>query len=604
MQTTNKGFIIAIASLLVVAFFLPWLKFYIELSAWSMVFGETAKYVNSSLKYVALLIPIAAGVIIFNAGFNNETYPIPASVLFRIPLFTILFIFIFVIIKINELGARLTVSDINTLTRFLGVGFWLTFIGAAILPFLIKKSAPAKFSFSNSSRIGIFILIAGIALLVISSQNHLFEKTSSYRVDPGAFGLPDAYNLMGPIYDNQTFVDKEKKNLVIYLGIALVIAGGLLFSYGRQRNRGSATEEKVIQPLEMKLQDPGPLPDKNMEVVQPETVTHYRTRAKILPGKNSLIIKYKFAILGLFLMVIASVIVYTVFFKPNPIREAKALANNYCKCSDDLNKIKSLSYKSFNDSFQTRKFKSRLEARTALNEKNQVILASYNNCVQEANLQFSKRSADFRSGNKDYLNFQQTYNSIIAACNTRETNEILVLQHDLDQKIKSITEPEPDIDRIKSELIGKTIPGWQFKYLNDFRSAEILNKVTGAERLEFQVKFDLFDNSYKSQHECEVMVVYLQDENGWKFSQVVLNYITFVNTFYPDKFVQISPLQGCTWTADNNFNLAWKTTNDPYAGEMITGPARPPVTMPPSSTYFIKSLEGKEISVKFTYRPN
>jgi hypothetical protein len=114
----------------------------------------------------------------------------------------------------------------------------------------------------------------------------------------------------------------------------------------------------------------------------------------------------------------------------------------------------------------------------------------------------------------------------------------------------------------------------------------------------------LLDENENSEHECEAVVVYRRSYDGWNYNNVNMNYITYYNTFYPDKWSQITPLKNCKWNAENKYKIGWKTRNSNYASVTETGPNLGAKTLPNSSTYFIKSLENKEIKVKFTYRPN
>jgi hypothetical protein len=174
---------------------------------------------------------------------------------------------------------------------------------------------------------------------------------------------------------------------------------------------------------------------------------------------------------------------------------------------------------------------------------------------------------------------------------------------EVESKILSIKDPEPDIEKIKNDILGQKIPGWSFDYLNEFENAEILNKSLSNDRLEYQVKFVLKDNNNGRLHDCEVMIVYLQSAFGWSFSKMDMMYITYTNTFYPDKYISITPLANCNWNAENTYKMSWKTSNYSYANETITGPDLGAKTLPYSTEYYIKSLTGKEIKVKFTYRP-
>lgn len=479
-----------------------------------MLFGEAGKFVDTGFKYIALLIPIAGGLIIYGAGFNKDNYPLSKQFLFLLPILTLIIIAVAIGSKIDDGGGRMKGSDIEGILKVFGIGFWLTLAASIILPFM-NSQPDAKIPVSNDQSI----------------------PTPT---------LSD--NLSAPQAVNQSNNTRPQVNIN--------------------------------------------LPKVNWD--------------NVLTRSKAFLSKYKVIILSGTGVLVAFLIVYNLFIKADPVKDAKKLAKNYCACSEELTKNNIASLKSYSNEFVNRKFNSRMSARNDLNNILQENQAKYNNCTQGVNLRYTERLADYNAkGGQNAYTFQQTYSSISNACNSTNSSDVLALQGKIDDKINSIIDPEPDIEKIKADLIGQEIIGWKFSYLNEYKSAEILNTAKSNDRLEYQVKFNLVDNTTNSgEHDCEVMVVYLQSENGWYLSGVNLNYIVYTNTFYPDKYVQITPFQNCRWNADNNYKMSWKTSNWDYAEETITGPDKGATTLPNSSTYFIKSLEPNEIKVRFTYRPN
>src|ERR1700712_5522006 len=144
MQTNNKGVIITLSAVLVAAFFMPWVKFFVSLSAWDMLFGEAGRYIDIGFKYIAVLIPIAGAIIIFGAAFNNEKYPISKGLLFRLPLITLAVLIIAIIAKIGDTGSKFRGADLENIIQIFGIGFWLTLVTSIILPFFQSKTATTK----------------------------------------------------------------------------------------------------------------------------------------------------------------------------------------------------------------------------------------------------------------------------------------------------------------------------------------------------------------------------------------------------------------------------------------------------------------------------
>src|SRR5215813_8603964 len=90
MQANNKSIIITTAIILVAAFFMPWLKYFVNFSAWDMIFGEAGQYIDTGFKYIAFIIPLSGIMIIYGCAFNNENYPISKVLLFRLPILTLI----------------------------------------------------------------------------------------------------------------------------------------------------------------------------------------------------------------------------------------------------------------------------------------------------------------------------------------------------------------------------------------------------------------------------------------------------------------------------------------------------------------------------------
>lgn len=131
MSITHKNKIIIVAAVLVLAFFMPWLKYFLSLSGWDMVFGSLSSVIDSGLKILVILIPVSAGIILYGAAYNNENYPISKNILFRVPLVTIIITTLVIMTNMDSLGA-----GFGDLLSLLSIGYWLTLIGSILLPYL------------------------------------------------------------------------------------------------------------------------------------------------------------------------------------------------------------------------------------------------------------------------------------------------------------------------------------------------------------------------------------------------------------------------------------------------------------------------------------
>lgn len=306
------------------------------------------------------------------------------------------------------------------------------------------------------------------------------------------------------------------------------------------------------------------------------------------------------------ILIVSALLVYYFILKNNPEKDAKKAFNEYCDCSRKNNESILKMQNEFLDSFDKNNFKRKSDARIKLNEIIDKIYSDDTICNNIANIEYMKLRSTYVTNQNLVNKFDYTYQALQGQCEDIEaTTKINTLYNDIDKKINSIINPEPDIEQIKSDLIGTEIPGWKFNYLDEFNSAEIINTTKGINRIEYNLKLNLKDNSLNSYHDCEVIVAYLQNESGWYFNNISLIYITYTYTLFTDRFIQIVLPKNCTFNADNSYNIAWKTSNwFGYSSEIKTGPAYGAATLPYSSSYYLKSLEENSINVKFTYRLN
>lgn len=290
--------------------------------------------------------------------------------------------------------------------------------------------------------------------------------------------------------------------------------------------------------------------------------------------------------------------VYILFIKPNPEKEGEKAAKEKCECWDtdrteligNLDKIINL--------INSGTYKRKAEVRTELEKVNKISDA-YIKCENAVS---SNRRSKFTDDYDKISRFNATYDANV--CQNSKDQIVSTKLTEIEQKILLIKDPEPDVDKIKTDLIGNQIPGWTFDLLSDFKEFKISNVVKASDRIEYQIDMKLVGKNSDPDHDCQIIAIYSQNENGWNFNSVKMQYITFINTFYPDKLTMIKPFINCNWTSDNHYKLGWKTINWEYAPQFTTGPDLGQTSLPNSDVYYIWSLENKEVKVKFTYKPN
>lgn len=307
-------------------------------------------------------------------------------------------------------------------------------------------------------------------------------------------------------------------------------------------------------------------------------------------------------IIGVIILLLS--VFYYIFIKNHPTKDGKEMASKMCECYNTYNKEIISAYSDFSNNFDKSKYKQRKEARNDFQNISSPINTKKYNCIENVNKEYQiierKYNNDYKGRNKLELSYNQNQNN----CSTNTNEKESKLYNEINSKIEKIKDPEPNKDKIKGDLIGNKIPGWSFDYLSEFKKFKILNSTKNSNRIEYDIEMELYGENSKSTHECEIKVIYNLGNNGWYFNNVKMKYITFTNTYYPDKWSKTVPLKNCKWNAENKYKMGWKTRNSNYAKITETGPNLGAKTLPNSNTYYIKSLENKEIKVKFTYRPN
>jgi hypothetical protein len=287
------------------------------------------------------------------------------------------------------------------------------------------------------------------------------------------------------------------------------------------------------------------------------------------------------------------------FFKPNPQKDGLNAAKLQCDCNEKNNDVLTKIYKDFISSFDNQKFKSRAEARNSIQQALNAAGVTYTDCSTKA----QQKVNEFQSKYKDEsLNiFNTAFQSQQQLCNPPNTTTENSVYVQAENKIASIVDPEPNINSIKTSLIGNVIPGWKFDFITEFKEMAIITKEKSNDRIEYQLSLKLQGNGEPTEHEAQVMAVYSLNNSGWSMTEVKEIYITFDYTIPNNDFVQVSPISGCSWNASNQYKLIWKAGF--YDNELMSGPDVGQLTLPPSSTYYLKSREQQPVIVRFTYKP-
>lgn len=312
--------------------------------------------------------------------------------------------------------------------------------------------------------------------------------------------------------------------------------------------------------------------------------------------------KNKTIVISIVSAIVALYGVYYFFLRHDPVKDAKTVATGFCDCSIKYNDAMIKVNEEFIKSFETSGFKKRQEARNKLQEMQNSVYAENTNCNNAAEQKYNDLRSRYISEQEMISKFDFAFNAQQGICNPSNQSKLTSMYSDVENKITSIKDPEPDIEKIKTDLIGQQIPGWRFAYLNEYQSADILNTTKGNDRVEYQIKFKLIDNTSNSQHDCEVVTVYLQGDQGWYFNEVRMVYITYINTAPLNSWYKIAPLENCRYSILDQGHDYW--AQDGYWGKIYkAGPSEPSFNLT-SSEIYIMSRESQPVDIVFKYFPN
>ena len=311
--------------------------------------------------------------------------------------------------------------------------------------------------------------------------------------------------------------------------------------------------------------------------------------------------EHKKIIIGVLGLIVVFIVVYNLFLKANPTADAKKIASSYCDCStkytDALNKVN----EDFIKSFSSNNFKKRQEARNKLQELQNPINISNNECNNMAQANYTELRNKYITNGEQLEKFDFAFSSQQGACNPGNQSKLSILYSEIEGKIKTIKEQGPGLEKIKGDLIGKEIPGSRFTYLSEFEKCTIIDSIETPDRLEYRVRLNMIWLPQNLHTETEVMIIYLANENGWYFSSVSMPDMFYKNIIPANLWIKISLLNNCTMHWDDNQKLVWKTSET--GQEMNTGPDETDIVLPYSNIYWVKSREGHDITVKFKYTP-
>ncbi len=161
-----------------------------------------------------------------------------------------------------------------------------------------------------------------------------------------------------------------------------------------------------------------------------------------------------------------------------------------------------------------------------------------------------------------------------------------------------------EIEKIKSDLIGESVPGWNFDYLSEFKDFKILKKTEGVEWLEYDADLKLIDETDNKKINISVKIVYEKKYGVMLFRKVELKNRTYINKAPQGKWNTIYVLNDCTYKIMNSDQKFW--LRDPCTGNQfkLGGKDGESTWGAKCDSVMIMSRENKDILLSFVYTQN
>lgn len=295
--------------------------------------------------------------------------------------------------------------------------------------------------------------------------------------------------------------------------------------------------------------------------------------------------------------------VYYFFIKHDPVKDAKNATSAFCDCSTKYNDAMIKANEEFIKSFDSYGFKKRQEARTKLQELQITANSENSNCNSIAQQKYSEKRNRYIADKELLEKFDFAYNAQSGSCNPANQTKLSSLYSEIENKITTIKDPLPDIEKIKSDLLGHKLLTWNFDALSEFNQASILKVTEGSNITEFQVKLHLvgFTNPTTDIHDAEILVTYSQSNDGWYFNDVKPIYYTQNYTAKVNDWTSISfrNLPKVSYTIIDNGQKFW-VQDGSYGTKYKGGPGGDQYHLN-SNEIYVMSREENPVTLVFKF---
>lgn len=625
-NSQRANFLLIASSLIFIGFFMPWLSINSESGVFLPTINGTylisqaneSRDMNFLLVIILLTMPVCSAVIAYNAfqkNISEKRLTIFISIATFIPLFILTLYFLAYNVAAEQLGVIKEGAS-------LGAGAIMMIIGSLyLLYYVIKQLIPENKLLKTKSLLR-YSLIGGItplALYFLVLKLNIWHSGSNM-----IFLLPCILNLLSIIITNylhkNSLGGQTNYSRIITLGCLVSVVFAFSFYlvciiiYSKQ-DYEMRLASNIAGVLIISFTQIGFILSAIAGVwIDTNTAVQYITTndgSKIIkefPPVNTFnfgkfVSKYKWGLISITAAIFLGGILW-YFLKPDPEKIGISVAKIECDCTEKFTDQKIKAYEQFISSFDSQNFKRRSEAKIKLDQLLIDAKTSDSSCLIAANAKKIELRNKFADNYNAMGIFDNAYNAQYLAFHATNEAKQNALLAQANQKIGSITDPEPDTNTMKLDLINKNIPGWVFNAASDIKQMQILNATRLPNRIEYLVDFKLFNMSYgNTVHDAQILLIYSYDGNEWIQVGVTESFITYDYVIPADVYITISTIPNCNWTLSSNVsNLSWKICNDSF-NEYKSGPQLPKLTVPSSLCYNLKSLDGVPVTITFIYKP-
>jgi hypothetical protein len=322
-----------------------------------------------------------------------------------------------------------------------------------------------------------------------------------------------------------------------------------------------------------------------------------------LESMKHLAFKNRRILIGALGFITVLIIVYYLFVRPNPARDGKKLASAYCACATKYNEAVAKTNAEFVSSFTSYNFKKKQDARNKIQELQNPTIAENSECNTKTQNRYSDIRNKYVSDQEQRAAFDMAFSARQTACSQADQSKLLASFTQIETAIATIRDPEPDIAKIKSDLIGKQIPGWSFRALAEIAQAKVSNTSRGSGRVEYTIDLHLIGLQLKDNHDAQILVTYIQNADAWNYDNARELYITFTNQAPANTWQNITPLQNCSYTIVDNGQKYW-VQDGIYGPKYKAGGTDADIFYLKSTQILLMSREDRPVDLLFKYVPN